>query len=77
MFYKIKIFLRKLFNIKKNYYIQGFVYLNDLGKMVSDYLTNTIRWLPEKEFSVYSLEEAEHLYFHSFENIDSKFINIF
>jgi len=56
---KIKRFLNKLFNIKKPYYSQGFLYIDSKGKPVSNEITDTVRWLDKLTIYHWSSDDAE------------------
>jgi len=54
----MKAFLRRIFNIKKTFHTQGFVYLDKNGEAVADEITGHLQWKDKMEIKAYSWEDA-------------------
>lgn len=58
MIKQIVIFFRRVFNVKKDFHYQGFIYLDKDGNVVENEITDWIRWKDKICISAYSVDEA-------------------
>lgn len=63
---QIVIFFRRVFNIKKQFHYQGFIYLDQKGNVVEGEITDRIQWKNKICIEAYSVDEADKLAFKMF-----------
>ena len=62
----MKTFFRRVFNIKKTFHTQGFVYLDKNGEAIADEITDHLKWKDKMEIKAYSWNEAMEIAFERF-----------